>query len=351
MPLTALLAATPSPLWYASRTAGILSLVLLTAVLVLGLAVTARLELGSRWRFVVHGLHRNLSLLTVLFLAIHILAAILDPYAGLGWRDALIPFTSSYRPFYLGLGVVAVEILAALVLTGLLQRWIGRRLFRFVHWAAYGCWPIALVHGLGTGSDARQGWFYMVSVACVSAAVAGFLSWRLLRGRPERQGVRTAAGVATLVGVGVLGAWSFTGPLQPGWALAAGTPPQLIHANATPAASAGSAGQLPANLDDALTGSLIRVSGGFRIDLAATADPTLLLQVAVASADAGQATVTVSRSGKRLCSFVAGLGNPLMGNCGTTPVQLQVAVSRGNRARGRLTTGTGTGSGSGEVDL
>jgi methionine sulfoxide reductase heme-binding subunit len=339
--LTVLLAA-PSPFWYASRSAGVISLVLLTAVMVLGLAITARLDLTSRWRFVVHGLHRNLSLLTVLFIAIHILAAILDPYARLGWRDALIPFTSTYRPFYLGLGVVAVEILAALVLTGLLRRWIGRPLFRIVHWAAYACWPIALVHGLGTGSDVRQGWFYMLSIACVSAAVAAFLSWRLLRGRPERQGVRTAAGIATLAGVAMLGAWSFTGPLKSGWARAAGTPPQLIHANASPATGSGSVEQLPANLDDALSGTLVRVGAGFQIDLAAIADPTLMLQVAAASDAGGRASITVSRSGKRLCSFTADLANPMAGTCGTTPVEIQVAVSRSGRANGRLTTGAGS---------
>lgn len=339
MALTILLAASPSPLWYASRSAGVISLVLLTAVMVLGLVTTARLELGSRWRFVVHGLHRNLSLLTVLFLAIHILAAILDPYAGLGWRDALIPFTSSYRPFYLGLGVVAMEVLAALVLTGLLRRWIGRALFRLVHWAAYACWPIALVHGLGTGSDVRQGWFYVLSVACVSATVAGFLSWRLLRGRSERRGVRIAAGIATLVGVGILGAWSFTGPLQPGWAWAAGTPASLIHANASPRTGALAAEQLQANLDDALLGSVVRAGGGYQVNLAATAEPTLVLQVAVASSEADQATVTVSHSGNRLCAFTADLVNPLIGTCGTTPVELQVAISRGGRASGRLITG------------
>lgn len=341
MAVTVLLASSPNPLWYASRSAGVLSLVLLTAVMLLGFATTARLELGSRWRFVVHGLHRNLSLLTVLFLTIHILAAILDPYAGLGWRDAVIPFTSSYRPFYLGLGVVAVEILAALVLTGLLRRWIGRPLFRLVHWAAYACWPIALVHGLGTGSDVRQAWFYVLSVACVSAAVAGFLSWRLLRGRSARHGVRTAAGVATLVGVGILGAWSFTGPLQPGWALAAGTPAQLIRANATPRTGAVAAEQLQANLDDALQGSLVRVGGGYHVNLADTADPSLVLQVAVASDQADQATVTVSHSGKQLCTFTADLVNPLTGTCGTTPVEIQVAISRGGRAAGRLITGGG----------
>ena len=155
--------------------------------------------------------------------------------------------------------------------------------------------------------------------------------------------MRTAAGIATLAGVAILGAWSFTGPLEPGWALAAGTPPQLIHANPTPAAT-GAAEQLPANLDVALQGRLFQVGAGYRVDLAATADPTLLLQVAVGSAEATRATISVSRSGRRLCTFMANLVNPLTGDCGTTPVRLRMAVSRAGRASGRLTTGTGSGS-------
>lgn len=338
-----LLAATPSPLWYATRAAGTLSLVLLTAVLILGLAITARLEMGSRWRFVVHGLHRNLSLLTVVFLVIHILAAVLDPYAGLSWRDALIPFTSSYRPFYLGLGVVAVELLAALVLTGLLQRWIGVRAFRLVHWAAYACWPIALVHGLGTGSDVRSGWFYLLSVACVSGALAAFLSWRLLRGRPERSGVRVAAAIATLLGVAVLGAWTFTGPLQGGWALAAGTPSRLIRSNAPAASTRPSVPPLGSNLDDVLQGTVTAAGPGFLVSLADTTDPTLTIQIAIAASGSARGTVTIARSGTRLCSVAADLVNPIAGSCAGTPFQIQLRIAGNRPARGRLTTGAGAG--------
>lgn len=337
-----LLAATPSPLWYATRAAGTLSLVLLTAVLILGLAITARLEMGSRWRFVVHGLHRNLSLLTVIFLVVHILTAVLDPYAGLSWRDALIPFTSSYRPLYLGLGVVAVEVLAALVMTGLLQRWIGVRVFRLVHWAAYACWPIALVHGLGTGSDVRSAWFYLLSVGCVSSALAALLSWRLLRGRPEWSGARTGAAIATLAGVAVLGAWTFTGPLQSGWARAAGTPTWLIRSN--PAASArSSVPSLGPNLDDALQGTVKAAGAGFLVTLADTSDPSLTIEVAIATAGAERGTVTIARSGTRLCSVGADLVNPVAGSCGGTPFQIQLRIARNEPARGRLTTGANAG--------
>jgi hypothetical protein len=341
MNVALLAASSPSPLWYAARSSGVVALVLLTAVLVLGIAITARLELPSRWRFVVHGLHRNLSLVAVVFLALHVVTAVLDPYAKLTWTDALVPFVSSYRPLYLGLGVLASELLAAVVITALTQRWIGRRLFRIVHWAAYASWPISVVHSLGTGSDVRSGWFYLAAVGCVAAAVAVVLAWRLLRGAPERRGLRTAAGVATLAGVVALGAWSFTGPLQPGWALASGTPPGLIRGAQAAASTAPAA--LPTGLQDPLSGSLVNLAGGYRVDLVDSRDPSLALQIAIAG-EASRGTVTISRSGTRLCGFDADLVNPLGGICNGIPVQLEIQLSRSGRASGTLITGAGGSS-------
>jgi methionine sulfoxide reductase heme-binding subunit len=63
----------------------------------------------------------------------------------------VVPFISGYQTFWLGLGVVAIELLLALVVTSLLRTRIGRRAWRTVHWACYACWPIAVIHGLGIG--------------------------------------------------------------------------------------------------------------------------------------------------------------------------------------------------------
>jgi len=150
--------AAPSPLWFATRGTGIATLVLLTTVVVLGI-VSATGARSWIWpRFLSAGLHRNLSLLTVAFLALHIVTAVADPFANLGWRAAMIPFSSSYRPFWLGLGVVSSELLAALVVTSLFRPHLGHRPWRATHWLAYAAWAIALVHGLGTGTDARAPW-------------------------------------------------------------------------------------------------------------------------------------------------------------------------------------------------
>jgi sulfoxide reductase heme-binding subunit YedZ len=167
-----------SVLWYATRGAGVVSLVLLTGVVMLGILAARRWRAGAWPRFLTTGFHRNLALLSVVFLALHVVTAVTDPYTSLGWKAALLPFSSPYRTFWLGLGVVAVDLLLALVVTSLARRLIGRRGWRAIHWLAYACWPVALAHGLGTGSDTRYGWMLGVVAACGAAVLAAAV-WRM----------------------------------------------------------------------------------------------------------------------------------------------------------------------------
>ena len=156
-------------LWYLTRGAGAVSLLLLSAVTVLGVLSVARFESAGWPRFVTTGFHRNLSLLAVVFLGLHIVTAVADPYTSLGWATALIPFASSYRTVWLGLGTVAFDLLLAVLLTSLLRGFVGHRAWRAVHWVAYACWPIAVAHGLGTGTDRWSLWMLAVDLACVLA--------------------------------------------------------------------------------------------------------------------------------------------------------------------------------------
>lgn len=221
---------TPSPLWFATRGAGAVTLLLLTTVVVLGIATTTR-QHGERWpRFLSARLHGNLAIATLVFLVFHIATAIIDPFARLGWSDAVVPFAAAYRPVWLGLGVVAAELIAALAVTSGLRSLIGYRSWRAAHWAAYACWPPALLHGLGTGSDAREAWFQVLDSACVGAVFAAVVVWRLGYGWPRAAGLRTATAIASGFGIVALALWTMNGPLAPGWARAAGTPPDLLHA-------------------------------------------------------------------------------------------------------------------------
>ena len=101
-------------------------------------------------------LHRNLSLLAIVFLAVHIATSVLDLFAGDLLDRRGDPSGGGYRPVWLGLGAVAFDLLIALAITSLLRVRLGLRTWRAIHWLAYACWPVALVHGLGTGSDVRS---------------------------------------------------------------------------------------------------------------------------------------------------------------------------------------------------
>jgi predicted ferric reductase len=101
-----------------------------------------------------------------------------DPYAELKLVDLLLPFLSSYRPLWLGLGTLAVDLLAVVTVVSLLRHRIGPRVFRTVHWATYALWPIALVHAFGSGTDAGTAWFRGLAVVCVGV-VALAVGWRL----------------------------------------------------------------------------------------------------------------------------------------------------------------------------
>src|SRR5450759_119709 len=219
----------PSVLWYVTRAAGLVSLVLLTAVVVLGILLSTRWATPTWPRFLSQFLHRSLSLTAVVFLVLHIVTAVLDPFAHLGITDALIPFTSAYRTLWLGLGVVASELIAALVITSLLRASLGFRTWRVVHWLAYASWPIAIVHGLGTGTDARVGWALLLDAGCVGAVLVA-MAMRLSGGPPRWIGLRALAGLLAAAGTLALAVWAVTGPLQPGWARAAGTPTGLLAA-------------------------------------------------------------------------------------------------------------------------
>ena len=173
-------------LWYLSRGSGVVTLVLLTVTVVLGITTSARWATAHWPRFVVVGLHRNLSLLAVAFLGLHITTTVVDGYVPIRRLDVVVPFVSAYKPLWLGLGAIAFDLLAAVLVTSLLRSRLSQPVWRAVHWLAYGCWPVAVVHGLGIGSDSRQAWLLLIdSLAVVAVVAAGW--WRLQIGSVRQQ--------------------------------------------------------------------------------------------------------------------------------------------------------------------
>jgi sulfoxide reductase heme-binding subunit YedZ len=223
-PAAGLLAAAgsaPSPLWYATRATGVVALILLTLTVALGVAGTARFSAPVLPRLIRSGLHRNISLLAVAFVGAHVLTTVLDSYTSISLVNAVVPFSSAYRPFWLGLGAVACDLLLAVVVTSLLRSRLSQRFWRSVHWLAYASWPVALWHGLGTGTDTRLSWMLGLDAVCL-LVVAAAVWWRL--SLAPASGARSAALVATAALVIATFVFTAVGPLQPGWSHRAGTP-------------------------------------------------------------------------------------------------------------------------------
>jgi len=225
----------PSTYWYLTRSTGAVALVLLTLAIALGVVDVERWS-TPRWpRFVVDSLHRNVSLLAVVFLLLHILTAVLDSFAPISLVNAVIPFSGSYRPFWLGLGAVSFDLILAVTFTSLLRQRMGYSTWRTIHWLTYASWPIALLHTFGTGSDVKSGWMLWLGVGCFGVVVVAILV-RVLAGWPEQLRTRTAA----LAGTGIFSLfllfWLPGGPLGSEWARRSGTPPALLpHSHLTSA--------------------------------------------------------------------------------------------------------------------
>jgi sulfoxide reductase heme-binding subunit YedZ len=225
LPLAATLG--PSAYWYLTRGTGAVALVLLTVSVVIGIAGSLRVS-ASRWpRFAVDVVHRDVSLLAIVLLVLHIVTSMLDGFAPISLAAAVVPFVSSYRPFWLGLGALSFDLLVAIAITSLIRRRLGYRRWQAIHWLAYASWPIAVLHGLGTGTDTKVWWMLVLTGGCVAAVVVA-ICMRVARAKDGQLALRAPVIGLSLAAPVALLAFTLLGPLQKGWARRSGTPANLL---------------------------------------------------------------------------------------------------------------------------
>jgi hypothetical protein len=329
----------PSADWYLARGTGIAALLLLTASVLLGILGSLRFAARPRWpRFAVDTLHRDVSLLVIVLLAVHIITSVLDGFAPIALSDGVLPFLSRYRPLWLGLGALSFDILLAVAITSLFRRRLGYGAWRAVHWLAYASWPIAVLHGLGTGSDARLGWMVAVTGACVLAVTVAILV-RLTRGGPEETEWRAPAIVLTVAGTLGVAIFALQGPLQRGWASRAGTPASLITRSRIPVAASvpptAPTGTLKPPFSARIAGSVTQtqVSGGAIVDLSLAlsggAHGRLRVRLAGAPLGAGGLSLT----GSQVDLLADGLPSLMQG---------KIQSLQGDQFLARVTDGSGS---------
>lgn len=257
-------ASTPSLLWYVGRGSGITAYLLLTFSVVLGIALSRRWYSVHWPRMVVDALHRWLTITFYVFVTIHIVTMLLDPFTHFRVVDVTVPFASTYRPIWLSLGIIATELSIAAGASVWIRKWIGYRAWHVLHLLAYPIFFMSLLHAIGTGTDTKTTWATALYIGSF-VLVAGATLWRMI----EVPAWRTGVMVTTIVAALLLVAWGVGGPYASGWAHAAGTPTKLLQKAAaqkglvlagTPSAAATptpSVPQLPANIQDSVSGQTL----------------------------------------------------------------------------------------------
>ena len=183
--------------WYATRATGLMALILLTTTMVLGITTTTRARARQWPGFAQQEMHRRLSMIAAVFVALHVLTSALDTYVDIGWTAVVVPFTSGYDSFWVGVGAVSLDLMAAVLVTSLLRSRLRPDTWRALHWLAYLCWPVALAHTFGMGTDSGEPWVIALGVVCVATVLAS-LVWRMVvvsRQRAARTAHSAAGGV------------------------------------------------------------------------------------------------------------------------------------------------------------
>ena len=164
--------------WALGRGTGVVALVLFTVSLVLGVVARSGRPVPWLGRFGTSDLHRTAALTGTALVVAHVATLYLDPYAQLRLVDFVFPFLGAYKPLWLGLGTLALDLLGIVTIVSLLRHRLGPRVFKTVHWATYALWPVALMHALGNGTNGGSTWFRALAVVCITAVVTA-IGWRL----------------------------------------------------------------------------------------------------------------------------------------------------------------------------
>ncbi len=172
--------ATPKAFWYLSRASSFVAFGLITASMVLGLGITNKATRAWPGGPTYVALHEHTALLGLVFGLVHALALLGDQYVGYTLGQILMPFASGeYRPFWVGLGQIALWLIAPITLSYYVRRVIGHRVWRLIHFLNFGVFGLVLIHGLFSGTDTVLAPMRMV-YWFAAVAVVGLTTYRAL---------------------------------------------------------------------------------------------------------------------------------------------------------------------------
>lgn len=167
--------------WTMARAGGFTALLLATLAVAAGLALSIQWQSPGKWpRLINNELHNFLTLVSTLFVSLHVLTIWIDPFTHFNWYEIFIPFTTSYRPIWTALGIIALYLGIAIGITTLLRPRIGYRTWRRLHVFTLLIYTLVILHGITSGSDTTT-WWGAALYACCILLVGPLLALRLFK--------------------------------------------------------------------------------------------------------------------------------------------------------------------------
>ncbi len=207
---------TQSIVWEIARAGGFTAYILLTLAVFTGAAQSLKWQSGRWPRMINYETHNFLTLLSCVFICVHVLAVWIDPFTAFKWYEVFVPFLSHYRQIWVALGIIAFYLIIATIITSLLRNKIGYKVWRVLHLGTFVVFLLTTAHGIATGSDTRTWWAALIYLSCFGS-VSGIIMLRALTPAPKTQKTYPVVAMATgaLLLVGIL--FTMVGPMQPGW--------------------------------------------------------------------------------------------------------------------------------------
>ncbi|MEY4607651.1 MAG: hypothetical protein RLY45_2411 [Actinomycetota bacterium] len=189
----------PQFMWWVSRATGMVGGLLLVGSLVWGVLLATRvLKPVDRPAWLL-GLHRWMSALACIMIAIHMAALVADNYVYFGWRELFVPWGSEWKNTAVAFGVIAMWLLVLVQGTSMLMRWMPKKLWHAIHITSYAAVWLGFVHGALAGTDVTNPVYQYIVMLLILAAM-GFALVRVLIGTNRARARENAAARNTAAG-------------------------------------------------------------------------------------------------------------------------------------------------------
>ena len=179
--------------WIASRSLGIVAMLLFSVAVGCGLALSGRMTSRPGAAARLKTVHEALTLTALGAILGHGLLLLGDPYLAPGLDGIALPFALKSQPVWTGLGIIGAWLAAILGLSYYARRWIGVAAWRWLHRWTLLAYLLCLGHTVGSGSDARSGWLVFV-LSVVTVPTVALAGRRLIGNRGSARGRPTATG-------------------------------------------------------------------------------------------------------------------------------------------------------------